>query len=149
MRYILLLCLLLLPACATTIDTQYLDGMRIRTVEKTNMFSPSLAFMEIAQCNVVHAVGLRTIIIDKREGEIKETVCEGQYAQIGIVHGTQPGAMTGIFGAMIQGGAMAGSAALIGDGLKKSGDTVNQSGGGANSNAKANARSGNKRKYRK
>ena len=104
--------------------------------------------MEIAQCNVVHAVGLRTVVIDKREGKIKKTVCEGKYAQIGVVHGTEPGAMSGIFGAVVQGGAMAGSAYLLGDGIRDSGDTITtkQSGGNANASSRSKASASSKAK---
>ena len=127
---------LLLVGCMG-VKTTYQDGLRVRTIEKTNWFAPSLALMEVAQCSEVKGDTLKTVVIDKEAGELTRTECEGEYRSIATIHGTQPGAMTGVFGAVIQGGAIVGGAALIGDGLKKSGDNVEQSGGGAISQSKS------------
>ena len=131
------LSLLLLSGCVSA-EVRYDDGMRIRTAGETNLFRPSLSVMEVSVC--VPEEGLNEISVDSN-GETE--TCNGYYTPIATVQGTQSGSLTGLGGAMVQGGAIVGGAYLLGDGIRDSASRtdVNQNGGGANSNATSKARS--------
>ena len=128
-----------------SVGTQYQDGLRVRTVGDTNWLRPSLSFMQVEEC--VESSGVKHVVIDKEGGDVSKQVCHGTYRPVAQVQGTQAGAATGIFGAMVQGGAIVGGAYLLGDGIRDSADKTslssNQEGGGASANAKAKAKGGN------
>ena len=97
----------------------------------TNAFRPSLTTMTTFMCVPEEGVQQR-IRVDEEVAE-----CQGRFQVLNTNYGSQPGALTGVFGAMIQGGAIVGGAYLLGDGIRDSGDktTINQTGGGASSSA--------------
>jgi len=133
---VLLTSVVLLSGCVSA-GTTYQDGMRVRTIGETNLLRPSLSVMEVSVC--VHDEHANTTYTDVLDGEAQS--CHGEYVPMATVQGTQSGALTGLGGAMIQGGAIVGGAYLLGDGIRDSASQVNQNGGGANSNSEAKAKS--------
>lgn len=125
-----LLSFVILSGCVGT-SVRYEDGMRIRTAGETNLFRPSLSVLDVAIC--VEAPG--TVETNAVDGETE--ICQGTYQPLATVQGTQAGALTGLGGAMVQGGAIAAGAYLLGDGIRDSASRVTQTGGGANSEASA------------
>ena len=99
----------------------------------TNAFRPSLTTMTTFMCVPEEGVQ-QQIRVDEDVAE-----CAGRFQVLNTNYGSQPGALTGVFGAMIQGGAIVGGAYLLGDGIRDSADktSVNQTGGGANSSSGA------------
>ena len=133
-----LLSVCIMSGCVSA-GTEYRDGMRIRTAGETNLLRPSLSVMDVAIC-VEEPDRVETNMVN---GETE--VCQGTYQSLATVQGTQSGALTGLGGAMVQGGAIVGGAYLLGDGIRDSASQVNQTGGGASSQSQAKAKGGNAR----
>ena len=121
MVMVLLGMLVLLSGCVSS-GLTVSDGLVIRTAGETNLLRPSLSVMEVSKC-VTDRSG-RYEEVQTEEGTVG---CYGQFVPIATVQGTQAGAMTGLGGAAIQGGAIVGGAYLLGDGIRDSGDSTNVS----------------------
>lgn len=129
MRYAVCLVFAVLVSGCMSTGLKVENGMIVRTAGETNMFRPSLSVMQVLTCH--HEDGVtETLTVDE------ETIsCSGRFVSEATVQASQAGAMTGIGGAVVQGGAIVGGAHLLGQGIGRSGTTVNQSGGGASANA--------------
>ena len=127
--------LVMLSGCVSHKLT-YEDGMRIRTAGETNLLRPSLSVLEVSVC--VKQTGLQETHVHDGKTE----TCEGFYHPLATVQGTQSGALTGLGGAMVQGGAIVGGAYLLGDGIRDSSTEVSQNGASdSSSQSKSQAKS--------
>lgn len=139
MRYGLLVLLVLVTGCGATSTIKLENGMLIEEAGQTNMFRPSLSVLQVSKCQEQEGV---TTVIDI---DGNSHTCYGKYVPVAVVQGTQAGSMTGLGGAMIQGGAIVGGAYLLADGIRDSGDETtnnnNTSSNGGNSNSLSSARS--------
>ena len=132
---IILLCLglfVVVTGC-TGINIKAENGMIVRTASDTNMFSPSLAVMEVSKCVPDTTGNYEEVDIN---GE--KVGCYGKFVPFATVQGTQPGALSGIGSAAIQGGAIVGGSYLLADGIRDSGDSTNLNN---DSNSSSNSRS--------
>lgn len=122
--------LVLVSGCAMTSEMKLENGLLIQEVGQTNLFRPSNSVLRVSEC-VREPNRTQVVMIDGHE-----EVCHGRWMPVALVQGTQPGSLTGVFGAMIQGGAIVGGAYLLADGIGESGSTTNveQEGGGAEAN---------------
>ena len=106
----------LLGGCAASSTLKLENGLLIEEAGQTNLFRPSLSVMQVSKC--VEQEGVTTVI----DIDGNSHTCYGKYVPIAVVQGTQAGSMTGLGGAMIQGGAIVGGAYLLADGIRDSGD---------------------------
>ena len=134
------LCAVVLGGCGMTSNIKMENGLLIQEAGQTNLFRPSLSVMQVSKC--VREEGVTTVIDVDGNSE----TCYGRFVPIATVQGTQAGSMSGIGSAAIQGGAIAGGAYLLADGIRDSGDSVTNnnetsSNGGQtiNSNASLNS----------
>ena len=121
MLYVVMI-FLLLSACTST-NTHFKDDLRIRSVSQTNTLTPSMSVLEVSVCDSNQGL----------VGEDDENTCQGSYVPFALVHGSQPGALTGLMNAVVTGGAVVGSSYLLADGIRDSATRISQTGGGATS----------------
>lgn len=130
--------IMLLTGCAGQ-PVSIVENMRFIRDGNTEAFRPSLSVTVVQECVKERGYHETTRINDKVYH------CDGQYKLVGTPYGTQAGSMTGLGGAMIQGGAIVGGAYLLADGIRDSGSTTTNnnetSSNGGNSNSLSSARS--------
>ena len=105
----------LLGGCAASSTLKLENGLLIEEAGQTNMFRPSLSVMQVSKCQPEE--GVTTVI---RVDDVDQT-CYGRFIPIAVVQGTQAGSLTGLGGAMIQGGSIVGAAYLLSEGIEESG----------------------------
>lgn len=139
MRYGLLVLLMLMTGCGATSTIKLENGLLIEEAGQTNLFRPSLSVMQVSKCQ--QQEGITTVV----DIDGSSHTCYGKYVPVAVVQGTQAGSMTGLGGAMIQGGAIVGGAYLLADGIRDSGSTTTNnndtSSNGGNSNSLSSSRS--------
>lgn len=134
MQMIFVLVLLLSGCVGTAIKAE--NGLIVRSAGETSLLRPSWSIGEVSKCVQDETGRYEEVDVDG------ETVgCYGRFLPIATVQGTQAGALTGLAGAMVTGGAIVGGAYLLGDGIRDSGDSTNLSNDSqSSSRAKAGAR---------
>lgn len=137
--FLAVLVLVLMTGCGATSTLKMENGLLIEEAGQTNLFRPSLSVLQVSKCQEQDGV---TTVIDI---DGNSHTCYGKYVPVAVVQGTQAGSMTGLGGAMIQGGAVVGGAYLLADGIRDSGSTTTNnndtSSNGGNSNSLSSSRS--------
>jgi hypothetical protein len=131
MRIILAIILLLTSACAGVsripLDEKFSGRQPVlTTISDPHALAPTTQRSWMELCDVTARQNPEAVFYHEWQHKFANCTPMGD-----VQIGTATGYVAGLMQPFIYAGAMVGSAFLIGDGLSKSGPTVNQSGGGA------------------